>query len=279
MRPAAARRPAAAAGAGERVPSRAHDHDRAARRRCAARARARSAAAHAARRDRRVVGVAVGAEEDDLVERREVAPADAHERAGARGAGGAAGAAAGEAPDQRRRLPVQVGGRRRRERACARPTRAPRRRRARCRRSGPAPARAAARRPAARPSAASASAQRAARGPRRDGPRGRTDSVFRHGRATADRGMRSSRRPTGLADGLALLALPGGDAWIRPGAPLRALRFPRSVLPRTDSAGVMNRREYKHRAVGIRPPGEPAPPRYHAAPLPRARVARSVPRP
>ena len=39
--------------------------------------------------------------------------------------------------------------------------------------------------------------------------------------------FRSSRRPTGLADGLARLALPGGNAWIRPEP-----RFPRSVLPR-----------------------------------------------
>src|SRR5829696_10088292 len=31
-----------------------------------------------------------------------------------------------------------------------------------------------------------------------------------------------------------------------------ALRFPRSVLPRTDSAGVMNAPEYKHAAVGSR---------------------------
>src|SRR5829696_7928989 len=43
-------------------------------------------------------------------------------------------------------------------------------------------------------------------------------------------------------------------------------RIPRSVLPRTDSAGVVNGREYKHVAVGI--PSPPA--RYHAAPPPRS---------
>src|SRR5215207_3155827 len=48
-----------------------------------------------------------------------------------------------------------------------------------------------------------------------------------------------------------------------------ALRFPRSTLPRVDSAGVMNAAEYKHAPVGIGTPRGPDRPRYHASPPPR----------
>src|SRR5215207_2931205 len=95
-----------------------------------------------------------------------------------------------------------------------------------------------------------------------------TDSVVRHGRATADRGMRSSRRPTGLADGLALLALPGGGAWTRPDDSDPPLRPPQDGL-----GWRMNRPEYTHGLAGTGTPAAAIMLRRRRAP----RAARSMP--
>ena len=215
--------------AGERVPSARTTDERAARR-GAGNAGERRVPAHAPWRDRGVVGVALPAEEDDLVERREVAPADAHERSRAapprrrrRRCGTRSGGSAGPA--------CRRGWRSAAARASGRgPTRAARSRSERCRPSDPERRR----RPAWRPRRARAWRARSLQ---------QTSTIQFSG--TAGRPLfaasTSSRRPTGLADGLALTRYQAAMPGFAPGLELRALRIPRSVLPRTDSAGVMNR--------------------------------------